>query len=336
MRGRGSLLVLAVVFVGMVILLLTQNSQPSPSTQNTGSTSDDSETVANDPTRLFPGLATDDVQSLVVTEPNTEEPLSFERMDDDRWLVTLPDGTTDTVQANAEAYVNNIIARNFTGTVPGVEPDEYANFGLTEQDASIIFAITLRDNTVLRLIVGRNTGDNRLYARIEGRETVYLIPPATTGPEPTRAVDLATPFYTEWDVDDIFAIRLQNPQLGHTFVIGRGENDSWADADGRPIDQNVANAIARTVATMGYSRNIPIDDDITLSDFGLSLDETGLFIEIILRDGAGHVIAVGNRNPTNDSYYALVDEHEFIYLIPRDPDPIAFLTYYLNEANPDG
>ncbi len=335
MRGRGSLLILAAVFIGMVMLLLTQNSQPAPSPQTSGSTSGDSETVTNDPTRLFPGLTTNDVQSLIVSEPNTDEPLRFERMDDDRWLVTLPDGTTDTVQANAEAYVNNIITRSFTGTVPGVEPDEYTNFGLTEPDASIIFAITLRDETTRRLLVGRSTGDNRLYARVEGRDTVYLISPATIDPEPTRAVDLATPFYTAWDVDDIFAIRLQNPQLGHTFVIGRGDNDLWADANGRPIDQTVANAIARTVATMGYSRSIAIDEAITLSDFGLSLDETSLFIEIILRDGTGHVIAVGNRNPTSDSYYALVDEHEFIYLIPRDPDPIAFLTYYLNEANPD-
>ena len=335
MRGRGSLVVLAAVFVGMVILLLAQNSQPAPSATTNVGESDATETVSSDPTRLFPGLTTRDVQSLIVTEPNTEAPLRFERMDDDRWLVTLPDGRTDTVQANAENYVNNIIARNFTGTVPGVEGDEFANFGLTEADASIIFDITLRDSTTQRLIVGRRTSDDQLYARVMGRDTVYIIPSATADPAPTRVAEQATLIYTEWGVDDIFAIRLQDPQQGQTFVIGRSTNDDWADVDGRPLDQSVATAIARTVASMGYIRTVTIDNTTVLSDFGLSLEETQIFIQIILRDGSGHVIAVGNRTPTGDSYYALVDERDSIYLIPRDPDPVAFLAYYLGEANQD-
>lgn len=135
--------------------------------------------------------------------------------------------------------------------------------------------------------------------------------------------------YIDWTVDDIQAVQLYSPLMSLTLTFSRYEN-GWEFPDmPRLPDQEVIESLAKTVSILPFEYQIQGVQPAQYPEFGLTQSESLLFIQIIRLDGNLHVIAVGDLTPTQDGYYALVDDKEEVFVIQRDA--IAFLLYYLRE-----
>lgn len=120
-----------------------------------------------------------------------------------------------------------------------------------------------------------------------------------------------------YGVSDIVAVRLRDPNSNQSLVLSRDASGSWEDSvNQRVLDQTEASNILKSVVLLIYSNTVPITEATRLEDFGFDPDGL-LVIEFALANGQGHGIAVGNRNPTDDGYYALVDNLPRIYILDR-------------------
>jgi hypothetical protein len=83
------------------------------------------------------------------------------------------------------------------------------------------------------------------------------------------------------------------------------------------LDTAQAEAVARTMVLLPYNDVLlEAPTEASLPDFGFT-PEGVLSIEILLTDGGAHAVAVGFRTPTEDTYYALVDDRPDLYLLER-------------------
>ncbi len=140
-----------------------------------------------------------------------------------------------------------------------------------------------------------------------------------------QATAQGTPVFTRVFPDlavlDIQAIRLRDPNSDLEFVISRDRDGQWtapnAAAEER-LDTDTASNIARTVVLLHYQRTLPLDSRTRLADYGFAPNGI-FFIEVLMPDGAGHVVAVGTLSGSRTVYYALVDDRQEIYLLERAP-----------------
>jgi hypothetical protein len=134
-------------------------------------------------------------------------------------------------------------------------------------------------------------------------------PPATAIPR----------LFTGVTVDAIQAIRLRAPETGESLVISRADDGSWTAPElSGTLDAAEAENIARTMVLLPYHRTLPLNPDADLTAYGFT-PQGILGIEIVLSNGNTHAVAVGFRTPTENAYYALVDDRPDLYLIDRFP-----------------
>jgi len=135
--------------------------------------------------------------------------------------------------------------------------------------------------------------------------------------------------YIDWTDDDIQAVQLFSPLMDLTLTFSRLE-DGWEFPDiPRLPDQEVIQSLARTISILPFEYQIDGVQPAQYPEFGLTQNESVLFIQIIRNDGNLHIVAVGDLTSTEDGYYALVDDRREVYVIQRNA--IAFLLYYLRE-----
>ncbi len=141
------------------------------------------------------------------------------------------------------------------------------------------------------------------------------------GPATTNAEFVANLPYLGKDLNyslsDIVAVRLRDPRNEQVFVLGKDASGSLeAPLHQGSLNQAQASNILKSVVVLLYNNTIPITETTRLEDFGFA-PEGILAIEILLADGQGHGISVGNQTPTGDGYYALVDNRPQIYVLER-------------------
>lgn len=146
-------------------------------------------------------------------------------------------------------------------------------------------------------------------------ETVVIIPTAEPVLTPTRPGLLRV--FPDLTVLDIEAVRLENPVSGKTLTLQRDRSGQWTapDLDGT-LDTDAATTIARTLVLLPYGTSINILSSTRLEDYGFDTTPY-LLIQIIKRDGGGHGIIIGDIDPDNPAYYALVDERDEIFRVER-------------------
>jgi hypothetical protein len=138
--------------------------------------------------------------------------------------------------------------------------------------------------------------------------------PATSA---TTTQTCSTCVFTDLQLDDIQAIRLRSPETGQTLSIARDAAGDWtAPETTGTLDTAQADLIARTMVLLPFSRTLPLGADEDKTVFGFT-PEGILSIEIVAANGGSHVAAVGYRTPTEESYYALVDNRPDLYLLER-------------------
>jgi hypothetical protein len=135
---------------------------------------------------------------------------------------------------------------------------------------------------------------------------------------PTSAV-MANVVFRDFVPADIQAVRLRSPESGETFVISRAEDGSgtWtAPERAGALNTVEAENIARTMAVLSVTGTIAMPSEGDLATYGFT-PEGILSLEILLSNGLSHVVAVGYRTPTEDNYYAIVDDRSELYLLFR-------------------
>jgi hypothetical protein len=118
---------------------------------------------------------------------------------------------------------------------------------------------------------------------------------------------------------DMQAIRIRNPANDASFVLTRAADGTWTapDIDGT-INADAASSVARTVSLLPYTRTLPLEAGTDFALYGFA-PQPVMTVEIVLVDGATHGVVLGFRTPSETGYYALVDDHEVIYLLERAP-----------------
>jgi len=141
-------------------------------------------------------------------------------------------------------------------------------------------------------------------------------PRVVAGPTPTPP-DPQT--FTDFTLNDIQAIRLRSPESNLTFDLARDANGLWTapNATGT-LNTTEANNIAKTMVLLPYSQTLTLKAGDDKKTYGFT-PEGILVIEIVLQTGVTHAVEVGYRTPTQENYYALVDDRPDLYLLDRAP-----------------
>ncbi len=125
------------------------------------------------------------------------------------------------------------------------------------------------------------------------------------------------PVFSDVTLDTLQAIRLRSPETGQSLILSRSAEGEWTAPDlSGTLDATEADLIARTMVLLPFSRTLPLAADADMATYGFT-PEGILSIELLLTDGGAHAVAVGFRTPTEQTYYALVDDRADLYLIER-------------------
>lgn len=137
------------------------------------------------------------------------------------------------------------------------------------------------------------------------------------GVTPTPTFITQNTVFNDFTVDSIQAVRLRSPETGKTFIISRTADNSWAAPESTgQLNLKEAAIIAATMVQLPYQRTLPLPAKTDLSTYGFT-PEGILSVEILLTNGHTHVVAVGYRTVSAESYYALVDDRSEMYLLQR-------------------
>lgn len=131
--------------------------------------------------------------------------------------------------------------------------------------------------------------------------------------------------------NNIQAIRFEDARHDDALTLLRREDGDWMALElSSAINQNIAEALAQTIATLSYKDTLMNITPERYHEFGLTLDTVFLLISIIREDGEMNIVAIGRRTPDGRAHYLLIDERDAIYTAPVEP--IAFLLTYPAEA----
>lgn len=138
-------------------------------------------------------------------------------------------------------------------------------------------------------------------------------------PPPTDAVSYQRTFTDIANPTDVQAVRLNDPASAKTFTIAQQIDGSWTAPDSAGIlKPDAAIRIAATVALLPYRQILPEFGQQALTDYGFKPNPT-LLVQIVLKNGKGHIVAIGGLTPAQTSYYGIVDQVQGIYILDRSP-----------------
>jgi hypothetical protein len=151
-------------------------------------------------------------------------------------------------------------------------------------------------------------------------------PPLTADSTTTPTLPPLLRVFPEMTVLDIQAIRIEDPNSDDAITLFRDSSDNWTSPDFEGQLDTAASDIARTIVLLPYSRSINITSRTMLSDYGFEPNGQ-LFISLVMKNGEGHVLAVGALSETAPVYYALLDDRDEIFEVERGP--VEFLRNFL-------
>jgi hypothetical protein len=145
------------------------------------------------------------------------------------------------------------------------------------------------------------------------------------GNQSTEQIDPLLRIFPEMAVLDIQAIELRTPDGNYSFVISRADDGTWTAPNSTgALNTDAATTIAQTVVLLSFQRTMAEPENLT----ELGFNPYGIFfIQVVMLNGENHGIAIGGLTPTQDTYYALIDERPDVYLVRREQ--IDYLMNYL-------
>lgn len=124
--------------------------------------------------RVFDGWGANNVFAIQIYDPVAQVGLTITRNNEDLWqlvefsgLLTQEEGD---LAAASMAYFPQV------RTLEEIEPDNYADFGLTQDDLTMLVSVILKDGSEHSVAVGDLTaaGDS-FYALVDERPNLYII-----------------------------------------------------------------------------------------------------------------------------------------------------------------
>lgn len=172
---------------------------------------------------------------------------------------------------------------------------------------------------------------------IQSRTPASIItqtPTPCLGENCSTAMPLAsTKIFPDWNINDVKAVRLQNPRTNDTLTFTRSADGQWVAAESEGVlNQDIADGMVQAAIGFGYTRVLEGIAEEQWEDYGLTVNFATLFIQIILTNDETHYVIIGGVVPTGESFYGLVDDDPEIYVLAREGGAIDFILYYFIEA----
>ena len=181
-------------------------------------------------------------------------------------------------------------------------PEELKTYGLDHPESK--WRLQDGDKDLLTLQVGKTEKGGRAYARLEGRDLVFLLDPALTakalGEFRTRTV-----WTTPLDALQIVGLEYKRPDGG--FELAKGD-DGWK-AVGKPDAKIESRTVEETLAALAGLKleRYVVDKDANLALFGLA-PEPELTLEIRTKTGQHFTLQLGRTEGDSKRRYAHVPE----------------------------
>jgi hypothetical protein len=173
MRNRFLFAALLIVVLVALIAVAAYQTLPQPDIAAISTQSAD----VRDTQLVFGNFDTSQMQALRVDDPTSEVDLILERDDDQTWrLVGLPESIfLDPVVTDNIA--KTIAFMPYTELLGGVLPEEYVNFGLTNESIWLQIQVILKTGETYNIAVGGQipTSESGYYALVEDREALYVL-----------------------------------------------------------------------------------------------------------------------------------------------------------------
>jgi hypothetical protein len=177
MTNRRTLLVLLIVFGALVAVLVIQ-SRPLASiitqtpTPCLGENCPTATPLAS--TRIFPDWTISDVKAVRLQNPRTKETLTFTRSADGQWTAAESAGVLN--QEVADGMVQAAISFDYTRILEGVAEDQWADYGLTVNFATLFIQIILTNDETHYVIIGGvvPTGES-FYGLVDDNPEIYVL-----------------------------------------------------------------------------------------------------------------------------------------------------------------
>ncbi|GEM_PF-3287089 len=156
-------------------------------------------------------------------------------------------------------------------------------------------------------------------------------PRAITSNAPVSTADsrITNRVFTSFEAYEVVAVRLDDTKSNVDLIL-TFNTEGWQIAGiTEPINQEAAANIAATLALIPYVSQF---GNVATSDyerFGLTTEGIWMQAQVILGSEEVHVIAIGNRTPNGDGWYALVDDNAQVYILNKGA--VDYLAIYLQE-----
>lgn len=164
MKGRGLILGLFVVFIGLLALsLLTNSTQETPSLPTT--------TVRL--RSVFEELAVTDLQAIRLRSPETGTSLILARGDDGGWIAPDHDGILDA--ESARAIARTIVLLPYTTTQPIPPIDQLPVYGFMPEGILALEVLLFSGEAHAVAIGYRTPTETSYYAIVDGEDMLYVL-----------------------------------------------------------------------------------------------------------------------------------------------------------------
>jgi hypothetical protein len=195
MNNQRTVVLFGIVFVLMAGLLIWQGTQPSDTTMpvlhdndnttytptinaNNADPSDTDTTGSSLPDELQP-IFTDwgasQVQAIRFEDPFNNDVISVRRTEDNQWQAV--EFTGDIQQDIADGLARTVAILPYSTTLEGVDPENYAQFGLTLDSVLMLITVLLDNGDQHVIAIGTRTPDsNNHYVLIDERPDIYVVP----------------------------------------------------------------------------------------------------------------------------------------------------------------
>lgn len=172
-RPIRTLLVLIGLLLVALIALALQRHQPAPNLPEPTAIALPSAGAGTTP--LFEDVSREDVVLLALEEPASGAQLALEYSPDaDIWV---QDTGLILAPTLGDALAETVAILPYQDRIPVASPADYAQYGITQSEVSLIITLILRDESLHRVAVGRLTPDGTYYyAAVDNQQPVYRIP----------------------------------------------------------------------------------------------------------------------------------------------------------------
>jgi len=124
--------------------------------------------------QIFSDVQVEDVFAVNILDPVADLALTITRTEDNLWeVIEVPDLLA---QNDADAIAWTMANLPYTNRLDAIAQDEVAQLGLTQEDATLLLSVILRDNTQHVIAVGDlDPTASGFYALVDDRPELYLL-----------------------------------------------------------------------------------------------------------------------------------------------------------------